>query len=229
MATVTGYKAEKIDEMFDASITQADYNAGTGVLTLKDRADNVVLTANIKGDQGEQGEQGIPGAVTAGVGWTGAETLIEALTQAQDYAKDKSGLGLVAMEEYDAADITKTGGDDSYHTVDNVSPTFTFVAGRSYRIDFGMHVSFGALSTDDNVVSLDLQESGVTLRRVTIPGDTEGHTSGVTGTHIIKTCPWSGSKTLTMRFQKRTGADVTIKNTSVPSFIAITDLGLPAA
>lgn len=229
MATVTGYKAERIDELMDEQITEAEYNSGTGKLKLTTRGGAVALDEVVRGAQGIQGLKGDPGDVTAGVGWTGAETLVECLDQAKDYAKDKSGLGLVAIEEYAATDITKTGGDDSFHDVNNVSPTYTFVSGRSYRIDFGIHVAFGALSTDDNVVSLDLQENGVTLRRVTIPGDTEGHQSGVTGTHIIKTCPWNGSKTLTMRFQKRTGADVTLKNTVAPSFIAITDLGLPAA
>lgn len=214
MAVVTGYNAGHIDTLIDASITEAEYNSGTGKLKLTTRGGDVVLDEVVKGATGAAGPTGPPGDVST------AE-----LNAAIDAVKDICGLGLVAMDEYSATDIVKSGGDDSFHTVDNIALTYTFVAGRSYRIDFGIHVEFGALSTDDNVVSLDLREGSNTVRRFTIPGDTESHTAGVGGTHVIKECVWSGSKTLTMRFQKRTGANVTIANTSVPSFVSITDLG----
>lgn len=221
MATVTGYDAETTLGMFNESVTQAEYNAGTGVLTLKDRENNVVLSANVKGGTGPTGPAGPAGAVAAG-GYVG--TLQDALDDAKAWS-DLAGKGLVAYDDYAATDITKSGGDDTFHTVDNISLTYNFVLGRSYRIDFGIHVQFQALSTDAQVISLDLREDINTLRRATIPGDTEGHTSGVGGSHIIKSCPWSGNKTLNLRFQKRTGSNVTINNTSVPSFVSVTDLG----
>lgn len=215
MATVTGLTAARMLAIEAASITQAEVVGDN--LILKNFADDVVLTANVRGPEGPEGDPGPEGSVSA-LDLSGAVSDMEAYT-------DLAGKGLVAMDEYSATDITKTGGDDSFHTVDNISLSYVFDEGRSYRIDFGIHVNFGVLSTDDNVLSLDLREGSTTLRRVTIPGDTEGHTAGLVGAHVIKSCPWSGSKTLTMRFQKRTGAPVTIANTGVPSFVSITDIG----
>jgi hypothetical protein len=219
MATVTGLTAARMLAIEAASIDQAALVGDNLVLT--NHADVVVLNANVRGPAGPTGPTGPTGGVATG-GYVG--TLQDAVDDGEAYT-DLAGKGLVAMDDYTATDITKSGADDSFHTVDNVSVTYSFVTGRSYRIDFGMQVQFEVLSTDDQVISLDLREGTNTVRRVTIPGDTEGHTSGIVGAHLIQSSAWSGNKTLTMRFQKRTGSDITIKNTTMPSFIAVTDIG----
>lgn len=223
MPQVTGLTAERMLAIEAASITQAEIDGDN--LVLKNHAGATVLNVNVRGPQGIQGIQGDPGDVASG-GYVG--TLQDAVDEAAGYSDsvaDLSGRGLVAMAEYSAADLTKVGGDDSWHDVTNVTPTFSFVAGRSYEITFGMLAQFGALSTIDNVLDLELREGTNVLRRVSVQGDTEGRTKGITGTHTIKSCVWSGNKTLNMRFRKATGADVTIYNTYSPSFIAINDLG----
>lgn len=224
MPVITGLTSTRMIAIENASITQAELDGDELVLT--NYGGSEALRADVRGPQGPQGDPGpAGGGVLAGTGYTGDPTLIGALNQAKAYS-DVAGLGIVAMSEYTADDYEKTGGDDSFHTVTNVTLTYNnFVAGRSYRFDFGIHVEFGVLSTIDNIISLDLREGSNNLRRYTIPGDEEGHTAGVGGAHIIKSCPWTGSKSFTMRFQKRTGAPVTIKNTVSSSFISLEDLG----
>lgn len=217
--TVTGLNAERMLEIEAASIVEATLVGNN--LVLRNHAGDIVLNASVRGATGPAGPAGPAGDVASG-GYVG--TLQDAVTEVLA-ANSLSGLGLVHMAEYSATDLVKSGVDDSFHTVDNVSAVYDFQPGRSYVVDFGIHIVFGAWSTIDNIISLDLREGSTTLRRVTIPGDTESHSAGIVGRHVIKSCPWDGTKTLTMRAQKRTGANFTIKNTEVPSYISITDLG----
>jgi hypothetical protein len=225
MATVTGYTAAKIDEELDNAVVSASYNSGTGELTLTQRGGGTVGPFDVKGDTGDPGAKGDPGDVTAGVGWVGDDTLKAALDLAKAHT-DLAGKGLVAMVEYDATDSEFSGGADSFQTFGaGLTLSYAFEAGRSYSIEYGVHIEFGLGSNEDNVVSLDLMESGVMIRRATIPGDTQAHQAGVAGSHYIKSSAWTTTKTLGMRMQKRGAADITAKHTVVPGFIAITDLG----
>lgn len=225
MATVTGYTAAKIDEELDNSVVSASYDIPTGGLTLTKRGGGTVGPFMVKGAKGDDGDKGDPGAVTAGVGWVGDDTLKAALDLAKAHT-DLAGKGLVAMVEYDASDSAFSGGADSFRTFGaGLMLSYAFEAGRSYSIEYGVHIEFGSGSNEDNIVSLDLIESGVMVRRATIPGDTENHQSGVAGSHYIKSSAWTTTKTLGMRMQKRGAADITAKHTVVPGFIAITDLG----
>lgn len=219
MATVTGYTATKIDEMFDESITQAELVGDN--LKLTTRGGDVVLDASVKGATGSAGPKGDPGDVSSG-GYSG--TLQDALDEAKTYAEDKSGKGLVAMTEYSTGSTAFDTAADSTILLANPSTTYTFLANRSYRIDFGVHISFGAGSNIANVVSLDLMTSGNMVRRVTIPGDEESHQCGLSGSYFIKDAA-AGSKTYTLRLQKRGDQPLTILHSTIPSFIAITDLG----
>lgn len=218
MATVTGLTAERMLAIEAASITQATVVGDN--LILKNQANVTVLTANVRGLQGVPGEQGEEGTVT------GLTAAIDAAEIEWKAYSDLAGKGLVAMSEYSAADVgPKSGVDDSFHTVDNISVTYIFKPGRSYRIDFGILALFGPLSDENNIIILELREGSNTLHRTAIPGDTLGHTLGVDGTHIIKSSPWDESKVLTLRFQKRGGAEVTIKNTEQASYLSVTDIG----
>ena len=222
MATVTGYTAAKIDELMDDQVIDAEVNVG-GHLIFTTRGGVPIDAGVVKGATGATGPKGDAGDVASG-GYVG--TLQDAVDEVKAYAEDTSGKGLVAATEYSTGTTTFGGGDDSLLTLSNPSCTYAdFEVGRSYRIDFGVHVSFGPLGTIDNIVSLDLMDGATMLRRVTIPGDEEGHQSGLTGSHLIKSCVWSGANTFTLRLQKRTGADVVVLHSTIPSFIAITDLG----
>lgn len=225
MATVTGYTAAKIDEELDNAVVSASYNSGTGELTLTQRGGGTVGPFVVKGAKGDDGDKGDPGDVTAGVGWVGDDTLKAALDLAKAHT-DLAGKGLVAMVEYDATDSEFSGGADSFQTFGaGLTLSYVFEAGRSYSIEYGVHIEFQSGSNEDNIVSLDLMESGAMIRRATIPGDTSGHQSGVAGSHYIKSSAWSTTKTLGMRMQKRGAADISARHTVVPGFIAITDLG----
>lgn len=225
MATVTGYTAAKIDEELDNAVVSASYNSGTGALTLTQRGGGTVGPFTVKGDTGAPGAKGDPGAVTAGVGWVGDDTLKAALDLAKAHT-NLAGKGLVAMVEYNATDSEFSGGAGSYQTFGaGLTLSCEFEAGRSYSIEYGVHIEFGSGSNEDNIVSLDLIESGAMIRRATIPGDTQNHQSGVAGSHYIKSSAWSTIKTLGLRMQKRGTADISARHTVVPGFIAITDLG----
>lgn len=225
MATVTGYTAAKIDELMDEQITGATID-GSGHLILTRRGGSTLDAGVAKGATGSAGPKGDAGDVVAGSGYTGDPTLKGALDQAKVYAENVSGKGLVAMTEYSTGTTLVSGGDNTALVLPNPSCTYAgFVVGRSYRIDFGVHVSLGLMGTIDDIVSLDFMDGTTMLRRVTIPGDAESHQSGLTGVHMIKECAWSGSNTFTLRVQKRSGADVTVLHSTIPSFIAVTDLG----
>ena len=225
MATVTGYTAAKIDEELDNAVVSASYDIPTGGLTLTKRGGGTVGPFVVKGAKGDDGDKGDPGDVTAGVGWVGDDTLKAALDLAKAHT-DLAGKGLVAMVEYYATDSEFSGGADSFQTFGaGLTLSYVFEAGRSYSIEYGVHIEFQSGSNEDNIVSLDLMESGAMIRRATIPGDTSGHQSGVAGSHYIKSSAWSTTKTLGMRMQKRGAADISARHTVVPGFIAITDLG----
>jgi hypothetical protein len=218
MATVTGLTAERMLAIEAASITQASVVGDN--LILKNHYGTTVWTSNVRGPQGLPGDPGPEGTV---LGLTAAIDAAEIEWKAYS---DLAGKGLVAMSEYSAADVgPKSGIDDSFHTVDNISVDYVFEEGRSYRIDFGILASFGPLSDENNIIILELREGSNTLHRTAIPGDTLGHTLGVDGTHIIKSSPWDASKVLTLRFQKRGDGQVTIKNTEQASYLSVTDIG----
>ena len=218
MATVTGLTAERMLAIEAASITQASVVGDN--LILKNHYGTTVWTSNVRGPQGLPGDPGPAGTVT------GLTAAIDAAEIEWKAYSDLAGKGLVDMSEYGAADYLKEGPDDSVFPVDNVSVTYVFKAGRSYRIDFGVLIEFvSGFSSNDNIISLDLREGSNTLQRATMPGDTENHQSGVNGSYLIKSSPWDDSKVLTLRIQKRTGSPVRIKNTVQPSYLAVTDIG----
>lgn len=222
MGEVTGLTATRMLEI-----------EGKSVVSARQDGDNLYLTTlggdefgpfNFRGATGAQGPKGDPGDVASG-GYVG--TLQDGVDEATAYADSLAAagpLGLIKMEQYNATDPEFTGGDDSYFTSLGISLSHTFVTGRSYRIDFGCEIEFGVFSTLDNMILMDLMESGAIVRRVSMPGDTQSHRSGIAGSFMIKSNTW-GAKTLTLRLQKRTGAPVTIKNSVSPTYLAVTDLG----
>lgn len=225
MAEVTGLTATRMLEI-----------EGKSIVSGRQDGDNLYLTAlngdefgpfDFRGATGATGAQGPAGDVASG-GFSGGDGSLQAgVDEAKAYAlaqAENLGKGLVQMEQYNATDPEFWGGDDSYFTSMGVSLSYTFVTGRSYRIDFGCEIEFGVLSADDNMILMDLMDGGTIRRRVSMPGDTMGHRSGIGGSLLVKSNTW-GAKTLTLRLQKRTGAPVTVLNSVNPSFIAVTDLG----
>jgi len=225
MAEVTGLTATRMLEI-----------EGKSIVSGRQDGDNLYLTAlngdefgpfNFRGATGLTGAQGPAGDVASG-GFSGGDGSLQAgVDEAKAYADTLAAAlpqGLVRMEQYNATDPSFTGGDDSYFTTLGISLSHTFVTGRSYRLDFGCEIEFGVLSTIDNMILMDLMDGATLVRRVSMPGDTESHRSGIAGSFMIKSNTW-GAKTLTLRLQKRTGAPVVIKNSVAPTYLAVTDLG----
>ena len=219
MAEVTGLTATRMLEI-----------EGKSIVSGRQDGDNLYLTAlngdefgpfNFRGATGAQAPQGVPGEVVQ----ADLDDLETALKAYADAAVDLSGRGLVAHAETNV-DQFVSGVADSWATITNVSQTFNFVSGRAYRIDFGTCIQMGAGSTADNDIDLELRRAGSSiLRRVSVKGTTDGRTSAVVGSHVVKASPWNGNQTLDMRFRKREAANVNVYNSYSPSFISITDLG----
>ena len=208
MATVTGYTAEKMEEILSQLIKSVSI-VGDNLVALR-YDDTQVNLGNAKGAKGDPGPSG--DVTTAQLN----AAILASITA--------HGKGLVAHKEV-VADQVEAFEQDNFIDITGASVTFTPVPNRYYRFDF--YSSILSLADDTTFDLLLRRDIGGDLLRIGGFAKNDNRAVGLSGSRIIKApASWNSSRTYKLQYRADTNFEINVKSSVYPTFITVTDLGV---
>lgn len=213
MATITGYTAEKMQEIVDGTIKSAEVVGGHLIVT---RFDNT--TQDLGDIRGPQGETGPEGSVSL--------AQLNAMRDLLRQEADKVGRGVLKQVQVDD-DVNFAGyQEDVWKDITGMSTTFTPVPGRWYE----MHAAAAFRSGENNTnFELAITRTGgarITTSSVWAPVANRTVFGSTIRTFEVPST-WTGPQTFKLQVRFATGFTTVCRGSESITTLTIKDVGKP--